>query len=74
MQGLGGKNLPNGRIETAPFGGALFLSAFLLCVLEPKLAKSNHVGSRQDLDLAILDEARGSLVEAAQLVLGIERS
>ena len=32
--------LPNGRIVTALFAGALFLSAFLLFVLEPKVAKS----------------------------------
>ena len=32
--------LPNGRIVTALFAGALFLSAFLLFVLEPTVAKS----------------------------------
>ena len=32
--------LPNGRIVTALFAGALFLSAFLLFVLEPMVAKS----------------------------------
>ena len=33
-------SLPNGRIVTALFAGALFLSAFLLFVLEPMVAKS----------------------------------
>jgi len=33
-------SLPNGRIVTALFAGALFLSAFLLVVLEPMVAKS----------------------------------
>jgi len=32
-------SLPNGRIVTALFAGALFLSAFLLFVLEPMVAK-----------------------------------
>jgi hypothetical protein len=33
-------SLPNGRIGTALFAGALFLSAFLLFVLEPMVANS----------------------------------
>jgi len=33
-------SLPNGRIVTALFAGALFFSAFLLFVLEPMVAKS----------------------------------
>ena len=33
-------SLPNGRIVTALFAGALLLSAFLLFVLEPMVAKS----------------------------------
>jgi hypothetical protein len=33
-------SLPNGRVVTALFAGALFLSAFLLFVLEPMVAKS----------------------------------
>ena len=33
-------SLPNGRIVTALFAGALFFSAFLLLVLEPMVAKS----------------------------------
>jgi hypothetical protein len=33
-------SLPNGRIVTALFAGALFLSAFLLFVLEPMVAKN----------------------------------
>src|SRR5713101_3873764 len=33
-------SLPNGRIVMALFAGALFLSAFLLFVLEPMVAKS----------------------------------
>ena len=33
-------SLPNGRIVTALFAGALFLSAFLLFVLEPMVART----------------------------------
>ena len=33
-------SLPNGRIVTARFAGALLLSAFLLLMLEPMVAKS----------------------------------
>jgi hypothetical protein len=33
-------SLPNGRIVTALFAGTLFLSAFLLFVLEPMVARS----------------------------------
>jgi hypothetical protein len=35
-------SLPNGRIVTALFAGALFLSAFLLFVLESMVAKSDR--------------------------------
>jgi len=34
-------SLPNGRIVTALFAGALLLGAFLLFVLEPMVAKSS---------------------------------
>ena len=33
-------SLPNGRVVTALFAGALFLNAFLLFVLEPMVARS----------------------------------
>jgi hypothetical protein len=44
-------SLPNGRIVTALFAGALFLSTFLLFVLEPMVAKSIlPTGSRDTTD------------------------
>ena len=43
-------SLPNGRIVTALFAGALFLSAFLLFVLEPMVAKSKR-GTRASVAL-----------------------
>lgn len=61
-------SLPNGRIVTALFAGALFLSAFLLFVLEPMVANKSILPTLGGTPMAWNTRLRGTevvdLVEA----------